>query len=778
MHPPTLLLIDAGLPDLQVLLAGVDAGMRPLLVGRDEDALEIVQREIQAAALTAAGAPSRLAIVAHGAAGAVLIGREPIERASLAARAAAWAALGQGALRSIDLFACHAGADQGFVEAFAAISGCAVAASRRAVGHDQLGADWQLDVVASHAEGAASAAANGVVPFSRAACEAWGHSLALPTYTVAQLASIPFISQSLGGFIKTGGGAAPVNNYNPHSSAYNPFGSATPTIGPFASDSNGAGADISRNLTNPSQDVFLRFNLFRVDNWEPNESFTAFLNDQPIFTMAGFGPGSSSIKDQQGITNGYRWTATSDFSGYYGRDGGEKVTVKVFLPTVASGNYKIGFGSTLDQAESDEFWGINNIDLVSAYTLQDTAANITANTTASIKAALYANDITVTGTTSFLQARTIANFLPPGTLSFNLISDNTDDLAYNYGSFVDYSGSYGINNYVFDRADTVVATTDATVAKANVLAGFTKPVAYNISDRASNIAAASAAVRDDAVNITATTAATVAEATTIVNATNSGTNSFSISDTAAAIHAANAAVLNDALNLTATDTATVAQSTTLVNATNTGTNTYNLSDTATNLIGAPAAVGNGAVTIVATTAATVVEATAIEAFTNTSTTTYNISDTATNLAASSNAVLTLAGTVTASTDATFAEALTISAWTKPIVYNIRDTALNLTSITSTAGDRARNEAVNITATDSATVIQATRIVNASNSGTNTYNLSDSASNLAAAAAVGSGAGTITATTSATLAEATTIDGFTNTAGRLRRIARAETVGKQ
>ena len=175
---PTLLLIDAGLPDLQVLLAGVGAGVRPVLVGRDEDALDIVQRELQAAAFTAAGSPARLAIVAHGAAGAVLIGREPIERASLAARADQWASLGQGALQSIDLFACHAGADQGFVKAFAAVSGCAVAASRRAVGHGLLGADWQLDVVASPAESAASAAANGVVPFSRAACEAWGHSLA------------------------------------------------------------------------------------------------------------------------------------------------------------------------------------------------------------------------------------------------------------------------------------------------------------------------------------------------------------------------------------------------------------------------------------------------------------------------------------------------------------------------------------------------------------------------------------------------------------------------
>ena len=93
IHPPTLLLIDAGLPDLLVLLAGVGAGVRPVLVGRDEDALDIVQREMQAAAPTAGGAPARLAIVAHGAAGAVLIGREPIERASLEARAAAWAAI-------------------------------------------------------------------------------------------------------------------------------------------------------------------------------------------------------------------------------------------------------------------------------------------------------------------------------------------------------------------------------------------------------------------------------------------------------------------------------------------------------------------------------------------------------------------------------------------------------------------------------------------------------------------------------------------------------------
>ncbi|MFD2447210.1 beta strand repeat-containing protein [Vogesella fluminis] len=323
---------------------------------------------------------------------------------------------------------------------------------------------------------------------------------------------------------------------------------------------------------------------------------------------------------------------------------------------------------------------------------------------------------------------------------------------------------------------------------------------------------------------------------------------YSLSDTAANLAGATASVLNNATNIAATTAANVAQATTIVNATNSGTNTYNLSDTSANLAAAAAAVGNGAGTITATDGATIVQATAIEAFTNSGANTYNIADSAANLAASSNAVLALAGTVTANTDATVAQAVIIDSFAKGVVFSVSDTAANLAAATdaqldeaaavtasnaatvaqsalidalatavtyavedtaaniagaadadineattvtaSTAATAAQagtiatlvtpvaysvsdtaatlaaaagaalNEAVNLTATTAATVAQATTIEAAGNSGVNTYNITDSAANLAGSSnAVLTLAGTVAANTSATVAEATTIDGF-------------------
>jgi hypothetical protein len=103
-----------------------------------------------------------------------------------------------------------------------------------------------------------------------------------------------------------------------------------------------------------------------------------------------------------------------------------------------------------------------------------------------------------------------------------------------------------------------------------------------------------------------------------------------------------------------------------------------------------------------------------------------------------------------------AEATAIDAFSNSGVnsYNLSDTAANLAAASASVG----NSAGTITATTGATVAQGIKIDAFTNSGVNTYNLSDTAANLAAAATgVGSGAGTITATTSATVAEATAIE---------------------
>ncbi|NBU76532.1 MAG: DUF4347 domain-containing protein, partial [Planctomycetes bacterium] len=178
MPSHTLLLIDAGLADLDILMSGLNPGVVPFVVQPDQDALEVLE-----AALSTASSFEALALVAHGNPGEVLIGREPITRASLASRSASWASLASHRIDSLHLFACHAGQDQAFVDGLSAVSGCAVAAADTTIGHASLGAVWQLDVASSPRFGSFQAkVANGLVPFSRAAQDGWVHALA--TYYV------------------------------------------------------------------------------------------------------------------------------------------------------------------------------------------------------------------------------------------------------------------------------------------------------------------------------------------------------------------------------------------------------------------------------------------------------------------------------------------------------------------------------------------------------------------------------------------------------------------
>ena len=179
------------------------------------------------------------------------------------------------------------------------------------------------------------------------------------------------------------------------------------------------------------------------------------------------------------------------------------------------------------------------------------------------------------------------------------------------------------------------------------------------------------------------------------------------------------------------DTATTAQiiasadavgDSTTIRPTGPGATPYDLTDTAANLAAAEAWELNGATNITATDAATVEQAAIIEAASNTGTTTYDINDTAAHLAASTSAVLALAGTVTASTLATATQATAIAAFGTPVTYSVSDTAANIAA----ASTAARNEAVNLTATTSATVVEATAIDAAANTGTNTYNITDTA----------------------------------------------------
>ena len=227
-------------------------------------------------------------------------------------------------------------------------------------------------------------------------------------------------------------------------------------------------------------------------------------------------------------------------------------------------------------------------------------------------------------------------------------------------------------------------------------------------------------VINGADTVVANTNATFAEAATmsgIVKAI-----SYSISDEQANIPNSTNGSINEAINITITDDVTFAQAKIIDDGSNSGSNTYSVNDTPTNL-------SNGTVTSV-------------------------------------NA-LNGAQAVTASSNATAVEAAKIAAISQAVTYNISDTAANIV-----ANVGGLNEAVDITISGNLTFAKAELIKEASNSGTKTYVINDTAA-IIAAAVTGTtgetadvdtlnGATTVTANTSATFAEATTIAGIVKT----------------
>ncbi|MFN5221521.1 MAG: beta strand repeat-containing protein, partial [Cyanobacteriota bacterium] len=95
--------------------------------------------------------------------------------------------------------------------------------------------------------------------------------------------------------------------------------------------------------------------------------------------------------------------------------------------------------------------------------------------------------------------------------------------------------------------------------------------------------------------------------------------------------------------------------------------------------------------------------------------TLNIVDSAAGIVASNIDVLNLAVTVTANTEATATQAASLANFSKPVVFNIRDTA----SALAAAPSIALNEAVNINATGTASAASTITLLAATNSGTTT-----------------------------------------------------------
>ena len=173
-HGCLLVAIDATLPNLQVLLDGLQPGHIPLLIQPQHDPLQ--QILLGLASPAAAPAPySGLAIVAHASSEGIHFGaRHLLTAADFRAAAATLRPL---QLTSIDLWCCSLGRNPALLDAIATSSGALVSASTTAIGHTSLGGTWTLDCAVTAGASAAPApdfaAANRIAPFSRSAREQW-----------------------------------------------------------------------------------------------------------------------------------------------------------------------------------------------------------------------------------------------------------------------------------------------------------------------------------------------------------------------------------------------------------------------------------------------------------------------------------------------------------------------------------------------------------------------------------------------------------------------------
>ncbi|MEO5362580.1 MAG: hypothetical protein H7838_03015 [Magnetococcus sp. DMHC-8] len=403
------------------------------------------------------------------------------------------------------------------------------------------------------------------------------------------------------------------------------------------------------------------------------------------------------------------------------------------------------------------------------YDIADTAANLAASSDA-----VFALAGTVTAKTlaTGVEATILAGFVKPVVYS---ISDTAANIVASTGlhkavnitattpatvaeaAAIDMAGNSGIRAYDMvgtagglptESSAPLTLRSAVTGAEASLLASFARSVTYSVSDTAANLLASTGLHK--AENITATTPVTLAEAALIEAVGNSGVNTYNIADTAANLVTSADEVRALAGVVTASTPATAAEASVFAGFAKPVV--YSVSDTAAQLAASTGL--HKAVDIVATTAATVAEAKIILAAGNSGSKVYDVLDSAAHLAAAPEHLLVRAGKVTANTPATGAEATILAGFAKPVVYSVADMAARVVASTGL------HKAVDILTATTATVAEATVIAMASNGGSKTYDIVDTAAHLATVSErVLAPVGTMRATTPATGAEASVFAGF-------------------
>ena len=261
--------------------------------------------------------------------------------------------------------------------------------------------------------------------------------------------------------------------------------------------------------------------------------------------------------------------------------------------------------------------------------------------------------------------------------------------------------------------------------------GLNNLAAYRVTDTIANLTSGNALL-PNAVALVATTVATVAQATTL-NSLGAMTKVYDVTDSAANIAAASggASVIDGARNLGVTGTATFAQFNTIEAEANSGTLTINISDSGANVgLGGANLGAAGNITVTGSTTAANA-ATLLAAANSGATSIALVTGTSAQLAALTRTANDTITAMTPSDAATVAQLTAMAARASSITaYSLNDSAVNLAGATSAQ----LNGATNITANTAVTVALATTLDAATNSGTTTFDISDTAANVLAGSA--------------------------------------------
>ena len=140
-------------------------------------------------------------------------------------------------------------------------------------------------------------------------------------------------------------------------------------LGTYANTSKTLGQDIWKTYTLDGNGGTISFTLYRLDSWD-NEAFNVYGNDQLIFSQTlgmqdDFGKIFSTNKQVSGYIGSI--VARNDYANNWLTTTSADQTYDVSI-TVPAGvtSLKLGFGSSLNQASSDESYGIDNVAVTNA----------------------------------------------------------------------------------------------------------------------------------------------------------------------------------------------------------------------------------------------------------------------------------------------------------------------------------------------------------------------------------------------------------------------------